>query len=118
MTYMTDTPGAASTIQSIVHSFLTTKIPLEPSSLNSGVTTVNSADPIDFPSLAGSYAVGFVGESEEIPVQDGPTFADVKLMPSTMKSIESISKISEEALRESSIALIPCFRLALLPTLI
>lgn len=105
MAYKTDTNGVASTIQTIVHNSLTTKLPLKSSFLNSGVTVVNSANPVSFPSLSGSYAVGFVGESEQIPVQDGPTFDDVKLMPSTMKSIKSIIKISEEALRESSLAL-------------
>lgn len=105
MAYKTDTNGVASTIQTIVHNSLTTKLPLKSSFLNSGVTVVNSANPVSFPTLAGSFAVGFVGESEVIPVQDGPSFADVKLMPSTMKSIKSIIRLSEESLRESSIAL-------------
>ncbi|WP_392508821.1 phage major capsid protein [Naumannella halotolerans] len=92
-------------VQEVVHNSLTAPLEETSSFLSLGPQIVDSATPVRFPTLSGSFAVGFVGEAEDIPVQDGPVFDDVTLMPSSMKSIKSITKISEESLRQSSQAL-------------
>ncbi|GAB3624344.1 hypothetical protein GCM10027418_24280 [Mariniluteicoccus endophyticus] len=81
--------------------------PLEEASsfLASGVRIFDTATPISIPALTGGFSPGWVGESEEIPEETEDPFGAVSLLPSTMKSVKSLVRISNEALRQSSQAL-------------
>lgn len=80
--------------------------PLEAASvvLAAGPQIFDTSRPLSVPRLTGSDAPSFVAEGGVIPEVD-VTFDDVTLMPSSRKSIKSISKITEESLRASVVAL-------------
>ncbi|MGI8937257.1 MAG: phage major capsid protein [Iamia sp.] len=80
--------------------------PLEAASvvLAAGPQIFDTSRPLSVPRLTGSTSPAFVAEGALIPEVD-VTFDDVTLMPTSRKSIKSISKITEESLRASVVAL-------------
>ncbi|GAB4082084.1 phage major capsid protein [Modestobacter muralis] len=73
--------------------------------LASGPRIFDTAGPLRIPKLGGPTAdPGWTGESEPIPERD-VDFDEVKLMPSTMKSVKVITKFSNELARQSVVAL-------------
>lgn len=80
--------------------------PLEAASvvLSSGVQIFDTASPLRIPKLTAGATVGFVGEGELIPEAD-VDFGEVKLMPSTRKSLKTLIRFSNELLRQSVIGL-------------
>ncbi|GAB2917287.1 hypothetical protein GCM10027047_13840 [Rhodococcus aerolatus] len=81
--------------------------PLEQAStfLQQGPTIFNTSGPLKVPSLTQTaQPVGFVGESASIPFSD-VDFGEVSLMPSSMQSIKTILKFSNEMARQSVVAL-------------
>lgn len=81
--------------------------PLEAASvvLSSGVRIFDTASPLRIPKLVSGATVGFIGEGEEIPDTADVDFDEVKLMPSDRKSIKTILKYTNEAVRQSVIGL-------------
>ena len=81
--------------------------PLEQQSLflSSGVTIYDTSSPIRVPKMGGPTDVEWVGEAEEIPDDETVEFDEVTLLPSTMKSIKTIVKASNEMFRQSVISL-------------
>lgn len=77
--------------------------PLEAAStfLSAGVRIFDTASPLSVPKLSGSFSPGWIGESELIPEDDGAGFDAVTLLPSTMKSLKTLIRFSNESLRES-----------------
>lgn len=73
--------------------------------LASGPRIFDTAGPLRIPKLGGPTAdPGWTGESEPIPERD-VDFDEVKLMPSTMKSVKVITRFSNELARQSVVAL-------------
>lgn len=80
--------------------------PLEAASvvLASGVRIFDSSEPLRIPRLVSGISAGFVAENTQIPEGD-VTFGEINLMPSDLKSIKSMTRFSNESLRQSAIGL-------------
>lgn len=100
-----NTPDIANLIQTTIQRLLVTPLEQTSTFLSSGVRIFDTAAPITIPKLTGSFSPGFVGESELIPEGSGVGFDAVGLLPSTMKSIKTLIRLSAESLRESTLSL-------------
>lgn len=80
--------------------------PLEAASvvMNAGARIFDTAAPIRIPRLTGSSDPAWVGEGELIP-DAAATFDEVKLMPTDRKSVKSLIRFTNEAVRQSVIGL-------------
>lgn len=82
-------------------------LPLEATSafLAAGPRIFDTAGPLRLPKAPAPVAdPGWTGESEPIPERD-PDFSEVKLLPSTMKSVKVITRYSNELARQSVVSL-------------
>lgn len=80
--------------------------PLEESAkfLAAGPRIFDTASPLRIPKLGGPTVVTWVGENEQIP-EANPDFDEVELLPSTMKSLKTLTRYSNELARQSVVAL-------------
>ncbi len=80
--------------------------PLEAQStfLASGPRIFDTAGPVRIPKLGAPTSPSWHGESEQISEVD-PTFDEVTLLPSTMKSVKVLTRFSNELARQSVISL-------------
>lgn len=72
--------------------------------LAAGPRIFDTASELRIPKLGGPTTITWVGENELIPEGD-PTFDEVTLLPSTMKSLKTLTRYSNEMARQSVIAL-------------
>lgn len=74
--------------------------------LSSGVKVLDTAggNNIRVPMLTGSTGAGFVAEGAAIP-DDDVTFSELNLLPKGMKAVKAITRVSDELLRQSVVAL-------------
>ncbi len=80
--------------------------PLEAASvfLAAGPRIFDAAGPLRIPKAPKASDVSFVGENELIP-EVNPDFDEVQLLPSTMKSLKTLTRYSNELARQSVVAL-------------
>lgn len=80
--------------------------PLEAASvfLAAGPRIFDTAGPLRIPKAPKASDVSFVGENEQIP-EVNPDFDEVQLLPSTMKSLKTLTRYSNELARQSVVAL-------------
>ncbi len=80
--------------------------PLEAASvfLASGPKIIDTNGPIRIPRIASGLTVGFVGEGAQIP-ESSVGLDEVTMLPSTLKSLKVISRVTAEVLRSSAVAL-------------
>jgi HK97 family phage major capsid protein len=80
--------------------------PLEARStfLAAGPRIIDTAGPLRLPKMGSATAPAWHGENEQISEVD-PNFDEVELLPSTMKSIKTLTRFSNELARQSVIAL-------------
>lgn len=80
--------------------------PLEAASvfLSAGPRIFDTAGPLRIPKAPGASDVTFVGENEQIP-EVNPDFDEVSLLPSTMKSLKTLTRYSNELARQSVVSL-------------
>ena len=80
--------------------------PLEAASvfLAAGPRIFDAAGPLRIPKAPKASNVSFVGENELIP-EVNPDFDEVQLLPSTMKSLKTLTRYSNELARQSVVAL-------------
>lgn len=80
--------------------------PLEAASvfLAAGPRIFDTSGPLRLPKAPKPGAVTFVGENELIP-EANPDFDEVSLLPSTMKSLKTLTRYSNELARQSVVAL-------------
>jgi HK97 family phage major capsid protein len=80
--------------------------PLEAESkfLAAGPRIFDTASPLRIPKLGGPTVVNWVGENEQIP-EANPDFDEVELLPSTMKSLKTLTRYSNELARQAVVAL-------------
>ena len=97
-----NTTDIADLVQVVVQKLLVTPLEAASTFLASGPRIFDTASPITVPVLTGAFSPGFVGESELIPEGSGVAFDAVGLLPSTMKSIKSLIRMSSESLRQST----------------
>ena len=100
-----NTPDIQDLIQTAIQRLLITPLEQASSFLSSGPRIFDTASPISIPKLTGSFSPGFVGESELIPEDSGVGFDAVGLLPSTMRSIKTLIRLSSESLRMSTLSL-------------
>ena len=95
-----DTTSAKTLIQEQVANMLVE--PLETASvvLAAGPKIFDSAEPLRIPTLVDGFTPSIVGENELIP-EDEASFGEMKLMPSDRKSIKSITRVSNELIRQA-----------------
>lgn len=67
--------------------------------LASNPTVFQSSEPLRVPTLTGNTNPGWVGENELIPEADELTFGEIELMPTSRKSIKTITRVSNELVR-------------------
>lgn len=72
--------------------------------LAAGPRIFDTASPLRIPKLGGPTVVSWVGENEQIP-EANPDFDEVELLPSTMKSLKTLTRYSNELARQSVVAL-------------
>ena len=80
--------------------------PLEAKSvfLSSGARIVDTAGPLRMPKGASPVTPDWYGQNEQIDESD-PSFDELSLLPSTMKSVKVLTRFSNELARQSVIAL-------------
>lgn len=86
---------------------LTTLVrPLEATSqfLAAGPRIVDTAGPLRIPKMGGATSPAWHGQNEQITEVD-PTFDELHLLPSTMESIKTLTRYSNELARQSVVAL-------------
>jgi len=81
--------------------------PLEQASvfLSAGPRIIDSAGPLRLPKLGGATAPGWFGENEQITPEVDPTFDEITLLPSTMESVKTLTRYSNELARQSVVSL-------------
>ncbi|MGY1994640.1 phage major capsid protein [Mycolicibacterium fortuitum] len=72
--------------------------------LAAGPRIFDTASELRIPKLGGPTTVTWVGENEQIP-EGNPDFDEVVLLPSTMKSLKTLTRYSNELARQSVVAL-------------
>lgn len=72
--------------------------------LSSGAQIVDTAGPLRIPKGANPTTPEWYGQNEQI-TEDDPSFDEVTLLPTTMKSVKVLTRFSNELARQSVIAL-------------
>lgn len=80
--------------------------PLEAASsfLAAGPRIIDTAGPLRLPKLGAATTPSWHGENELID-EANPTFDEITLLPSTMESVKTLTRFSNELARQSVIAL-------------
>ena len=80
--------------------------PLEQAStfLSAGPVIIDSSDAVRVPRIVNGVTAGFVGEGQEI-TDGNVAFDEVTLLPSTLKSLKVLVRVSNELIRQSVVGL-------------
>lgn len=98
------TSGNSTLIQSQVASLLVQPLEQASTFLSAGPTILDSNSPVRIPRIANGTSAGFVAEGSQI--SDGDVgFDEVTLLPSTLKGIKTLVKLSNELVRTSVVGL-------------
>lgn len=73
--------------------------------LAAGVRIVDTAGPLRLPKLGAATSPAWFGENEQITPEVDPTFDEITLLPSTIKSVKTLTRFSNELARQSVISL-------------
>nr|WP_269451163.1 phage major capsid protein [Tsukamurella pseudospumae] len=104
-TMTTQTTATFPTLQQTeIQNFLVTPVESASVFLASGPKIIDTNGPIRIPRLASGATVGFVAEGAQIP-ESGVGFDEVSMLPSTLKSLKVISRVTSEVLRSSAVSL-------------
>lgn len=87
--------------QTEIQSLLVQPLESESVFLASGPKIIDTNGPIRIPRLASGLTVGFVGEGAQIP-ESSVGLDEVSMLPSTLKSLKVISRVTSEVLRSSA----------------
>ncbi|GLB90937.1 MULTISPECIES: phage major capsid protein [Mycobacterium] len=98
------TATATELTQEQVAKILVKPLEAEAKFLAAGPRIFDTASPLRIPKLGGPTVVNWVGENEQIP-EANPDFDEVELLPSTMKSLKTLTRYSNELARQSVVAL-------------
>jgi HK97 family phage major capsid protein len=98
------TSGNTTLLQSQVASLLVQPLEQASTFLAAGPTILDSSDPVRVPRVASGVTAGFVAEGAQI--SDGDVaFDEVQLLPSSLKSIKVLVRVTNELIRQSVIGL-------------
>lgn len=98
------TSGNSTLIQSQVSSLLVQPLEQASTFLAAGPVILDSSSPVRVPRIANGTTAGFVAEGADIPDGD-VAFDEVTLLPSTMKGLKVLVKLSNELIRTSVVGL-------------
>lgn len=73
--------------------------------LSAGVRIIDTAGPVRLPKLGGPTSPGWFGENEQITPELDPTFDEIELLPSSIKSVKTLTRFSNELARQSVVSL-------------
>lgn len=71
--------------------------------LDGGVTIFDSSEPLKIPKLTGDTNPSWVGANELIPETSDVDFTELSLMPTELKSIKTITRVSNELIRQARV---------------
>lgn len=98
------TSGNSTLIQTQVSTLLVQPLEQASTFLAAGPVVLDSSSPVRVPRIANGVAAGFVAEGAQIP--DGDVgFDEVTLLPSTLKGLKVLIKLSNELIRTSVVGL-------------
>lgn len=98
------TSGNSAILQSQIAQLLVQPLEQGSTFLAAGPTILDSASPVRIPRIASGVTAAFVGEGSQIT--DGDVSIDeIDLMPSTLKSLKVLVRVSNELVRQSVIGL-------------
>lgn len=98
------TSGNSTLIQSQVASLLVQPLEQASTFLAVGPVVLDSSSPVRVPRIANGVTAGFVAEGAQI--SDGDVaFDEVTLLPSTLKGLKVLAKLSNELIRTSVVGL-------------
>lgn len=101
----TQTTGTLSTLQQDqIASLLVQPLEAESVFLAAGPKIIDTNGPIRVPRIASGLTVGFVGEGAQIP-EASVGMDEVQMLPSSLKSLKVLSRVTSEVLRSSAVAL-------------
>ena len=101
----TQTTSTLSTLQqSQIQSLLVQPLEAESVFLSSGPKIIDPNGPIRIPRISTGLSVGFVAEGGAIP-ETSVGMDEVTMLPSTLKSLKVMSRVTSEVLRSSAVAL-------------
>lgn len=101
----TQTTATLSTLQQTqIQQLLVQPLESESVFLASGPKVIDTNGPIRIPRIASGLTVGFVAEGAAIP-ESSVGLDEVSMLPSTLKSLKVISRVTSEVLRSSAQAL-------------
>ncbi|HRD11810.1 MAG TPA: phage major capsid protein [Mycobacterium sp.] len=92
-------------IQSQVANLLVQPLLQESTFLAAGPTILDSSSPVRVPRIATAATVGFVAEGTQISENSDVAFDEVTLLPSTLKGLKVLVKLSNELIRTSVVGL-------------
>lgn len=98
------TTGNSTLIQSQVASLLVQPLEQESTFLAAGPVVLDSSAPVRVPRITNGVSAGFVAEGTQIPDGDAG-FDEVTLLPSTLKGLKVLVKLSNELIRTSVLGL-------------
>lgn len=98
------TATATELTQEQVAKILVKPLEAEAKFLAAGPRIFDTASPLRIPKLGGPTVVNWVGENEQIP-EANPDFDEIELLPSTMKSLKTLTRYSNELARQAVVAL-------------
>lgn len=99
--------GSVAATELTAEQVLTTLVqPLEATSqfLAAGPRIIDTAGPVRIPKMGGATSPSWHGENEQI-TEVNPDFDELHLLPSTMESIKTLTRYSNELARQSVVAL-------------
>lgn len=95
-----DSTNSKSLIKEQVSAMLVEPLQAASVVLAAGPSIFNSSEPLRIPTLNHNFDPQWIGEGEEIPVeQSGIEFGEIELMPTARKSIKSIITVTNELIR-------------------
>ncbi|MCV7195405.1 phage major capsid protein [Mycobacterium angelicum] len=98
------TSGNSAILQSQIAQLLVQPLEQGSTFLAAGPTILDSASPVRIPRIASGVTAGFVAEGSQI--SDGDvTLDEIDLLPSTLKSLKVLVRVSNELVRQSVIGL-------------
>ncbi|MGO2942909.1 MAG: phage major capsid protein [Brevibacterium aurantiacum] len=101
----TQTTATLPTLQQAeIQSLLVQPLEAESVFLASGPKIIDTNGPIRIPRVASGLEVGFVAEGAQIP-ESSVGLDEIDMLPSTLKSLKVISRVTSEVLRSSAVAL-------------
>lgn len=98
------TSGNSTLLQSQVANLLVQPLEQASTFLAAGPTIIDSSDSVRVPRVASGVTAGFVAEGSQITDGD-VAFDEVTLLPSTLKSLKVLVRVSNELIRQSVVGL-------------